>query len=522
MSVNIKLGKLCFVILLTMLLFACSKTEGTEIDPNNLGYKTCTTSIDCGEGSYCDPDKSLCMNQCSASKDCFFMDPAAIEAWQKAQEDGISFEDMELPELTHKCSECGRCIPVEQERDELCAVLSVELCNSDAECAEKLGEEYVSGGDGYGTLKCENNEDCSVLGRGHNCGYDPNSERKVCYKYCYDDSTCAYHGYSWRCDLPEGVDQNENFFSNDSVIGHCKPFGSIDWGEHEDATKETNKFVGIFGAINESTFTNCGFPLVNCQDTTNIHHMLFRVRQTENGIELDGKYCLHEASNFKPDDDNPTMDIINFEEDVAWMEVPARYTMAVAYHHWTAEPTSFEVGDAFRTSHYLEIRGAVLEDPKNDPLPTKENLENQWDQDRDGNPGATTVMNGLITGEIWNVNRADQFGDFEIAQLGENGRVEKFKGLLTTENESGILGASNPLYEVVIEPNLYVDDNRSYMRFMRLPDDATCTDVVQLGSSEENCDINYNNIRISVDDDSTYLCHTPTVDGPKPLEDTKK
>lgn len=501
-------------------IVGCSKTEGTMVDPSELGHKECTKSIECGNKSYCDEENGICMSECHLKKDCFFLDEAAVQAWQEQKAQGIAYEDMELPESSYKCSDCGTCIPVDQEDDDRCPKVSVILCDKDKDCESQLGEDYACGIDGYCSLLCDKDEECSLYGRGHVCSDDTGNERKVCSKYCYDDSSCAFHGFAWRCKLPDGVDQTENFWSDNSVLGRCIPEGTIDWGEDVDTEADTSKFVGVFGAVNETTFTNCGFPLVNCQDTTNIHHLLFRIRQTENGIELDGKYCFHEALNFKPDEDNPTMDIITGEEELAWMVVPEKYTLALPYHHWTAEPASFGVGDSFMTSHYLEIRGAKLDDPANDPLPTKDNLENAWDQDRDGNPGLTTIMNGMISGEIYNVNRADQYGDFEIVQVDENGRVMKFQGLLYTENESGILGATNPLYEVDIEPFFYKDPNRSYMRFMRLKETATCLDVIELGKGDSNCDPYYNNIVIDVEDDSSYLCHTPTINGPEPLDET--
>ena len=510
------------LIALSFGLTGCKIEDGKPLSKRGdsvnevLGFQSCEKSSDCGIGSYCHPDNNLCTIECTANRDCYFYDKDARKAWQEAQEAGIAFEDAELPALKYKCSDCGGCIPVDQEVDERCPSKSVYLCEEDAFCQQVLDNEWICNSDGYCTLPCENDEDCGTLDRGHICGEDPGNDRKACYKWCYDHSSCSFHGYDWRCQLPEGIGQTENFFSRESVIGRCTHTDDgVDWGEHLDTTKENHKIVGVYGAINNSTFTNCGFPLVNCQDTTNIHHLLFRIRQTEDGIEMDGKYCYHEAKNFRADDTNETLDVPRTEfDDLAWMEVPEKYTLAVAFHHWNANPESFNVGDVFRTDHYLEIRGALLDDPANDPLPTRDTLETAWDQDRDDLPGLTTVMNGILTGEIYNVNRADQFGDFEIAQVDEDGRVMKIKGLLTTENESIILGSSDPTYDVNIEPNLYADPNRSFMRFMRLDDDATCLDVIKMGRSEENCGSDYNQLRISVDDDTTYLCHTPTVDGP--------
>ncbi len=513
-------GLAALALLLVMFSAGCEKTDGALFE-GDLGHLTCETSADCGTGSFCDAATSACMVECTANRDCYFMDDEIQAAWEAAKAQGLTFDEADLPPLNFKCSDCGGCIPVDQEEDPRCIKQSTSFCTDDKSCQDELGGTYVCGSDGYCTLPCNNDEECGPMDRGHRCAADPEDDRKLCYRYCYDDSSCAFHGYQWRCDLPEDVDPVANFFGDaeTTVLGRCIPREEgIDWGEHVDDTKESAKFVGIYGAINETTFTNCGFPLVNCQDSTNIHHQLIRIRQTENGIEIDGKYCYHQALNFRADEDNPTLDDVSDYDDLAWMEYPADYTLAIAYHHWTAEPESAEVGKSLQTSHYLELRGALLDDPVNDPLPTRDDLTGNWDQDRDSKPGVTTVMNGILTGEIYNANRADQYGIFDVAQTDEEGRVTKMQGLLYTENESVVLGASDPTYAVDVEPNLYVDPERSYIRFMRLPDDATCLDVIQLGRSEENCGINRNELQISVDNDTTYLCHTPTLNGPEPTE----
>jgi len=512
-----------------LMMASCMVEEGTEfktdsIDEANelLGVRKCVTNLQCGVGRHCN-EEHVCFAECGNTKDCYFKDERAMNAWNEAKKQGVAFEDFEFPDPAYKCSDCGRCIASELAEDPICPKMDIQLCATDTDCTD-LGSAYTCGKEGYCTSACTVDEDCNPMGEGYLCDNAEGGDKR-CYRWCYDDSSCAYHGFAWQCKLPDGVDPEKNFFKQDaltSVYGRCvlREEG-VDWGKHNDPAKESYKLVGIYGALNESTFTNCGFPLVKCQDSVNVHHLLFRIIQTEDGIQMDGKYCWHEMRNFKVDPNNDTMDKLGPNDNLAWMEVPRRYTLRITYHHWLVPINEVKVGTKMRTSDYLEVRGALLDNPATDPMPTLQEPEPNWDQDRDGKPGLTTIMNGVITGEIYNCNRATQHGDFEVLKMTQDGKVDKMKGLLTTENESFVLGASNPSYAVQVENFMYKDPNRSYMRFVRLADTASCTDVLALGRPEVNtapspngCGNDPNKRTLSIDNSKNWLCHTPTMDGP--------
>ena len=125
---------------------------------------------------------------------------------------------------------------MDQKEDPRCIKQKSSFCEDDAECVEKVGDGYVCGPEGYCTLTCEKDDDCDNMGEGHICGED--SGRKTCYKWCYDDSSCAFFGYNWHCLLPEGVGQKENFFAQaaDTVTGRCGLSETgIDWGSYAPA-----------------------------------------------------------------------------------------------------------------------------------------------------------------------------------------------------------------------------------------------------------------------------------------------
>jgi hypothetical protein len=96
------------------------------------------------------------------------------------------------------------------------------------------------------------------------------------------------------------------------------------------------------------------------------------------------------------------------------------------------------------SSFYVEVRGALLEDPASDPLPTESQDPRVVDQDGDGHPGMTvrvTIL-GILEGETYVVQRVR----YRLSGvLVETGRVE---GTIAWTDEQSVLGATNPLLEV--------------------------------------------------------------------------
>lgn len=509
-----------------LLLLGCDISEGSDFKvPEGqsasefYGYAICEKTAECGVGRYCDDETNLCSTDCTNSRDCYFKDVAAQQAWETARDQGISFEDAELPDPKYKCSACGTCIPVEDRDDPRCFVVQELICSEDSDCENELGEGYGCDPQGLCTLTCAKDSDCDALGEGHQC--TDKGGKMLCEKWCIDDSSCALHGFDWECRLPDEIDQLENFWSHDPEIGSCAPrFGGVDWGEQTDETLGSAKYTGVYGTMMSLAFTNCGFPVgKQCQDSTNVHHILFRIRQTETGIELDGKFCSHLMLNFMPDDDDPTHDKIF--DDIAWMEAPRRYTLHIPYHHWNMEIGGVSLSqDPIPTDMYMEVRGTLLDDMANDPMPTSDDLTNAWDQDRDGNPGVTSMMNGVIQGWIYNVNRAFMDGTFQPAELDKEGKVRKIWGHIGSINESHVIGASDPMLMVDTTGYLYENIDRSYMRFQRMADDATCDDLLNHvgleGRIETACAGNVNERYIDPSKDDNWLCYTPTIDGPNP------
>ncbi len=122
---------------------------------------------------------------------------------------------------------------------------------------------------------------------------------------------------------------------------------------------------------------------------------------------------------------------------------------------------------------FVEVRGAVLDDPVQDPLPTDPDDPRVFDQDGDGNPGLTVRVTGLLSGEIYVVQR----GSDELT--GQVQGRDRFDGLVTWENEQVVLGTDNPLLDNEPDTIVNPDPAASFFRTTRVADDAECPDLIE-------------------------------------------
>jgi hypothetical protein len=178
------------------------------------------------------------------------------------------------------------------------------------------------------------------------------------------------------------------------------------------------------------------------------------------------------------------LNFINSDEpfaDLAWMLIPVKYLHSLPLLTRTAEVPIGSPGSAWETSKTVDVRGCVLDDPENDPLPTRFDYEDDdydprlWDQDQDGHPAITTLMDGVLRGEIYNVQRWSAIYPGKIIDR------DHIRGHSIIENEQFIISASTDqlIYDTVT--TIHEDVDRTYFRLTRMPDDASCADVIREG-----------------------------------------
>jgi hypothetical protein len=156
--------------------------------------------------------------------------------------------------------------------------------------------------------------------------------------------------------------------------------------------------------------------------------------------------------------------------------------------------TSDQPGTPFISDDVYEIRGARLADPPNDPLPGNETggqalacdkapFGSECDQDGDGKPGMTNILSGALNCKIYVTQKWHAvYGGKIIDSNNIAGAVTaNFSWQTVLGSNSPLCAAPNGGTAPVIDkcPELF------YFKMVRLPNDATCEDVMALTSCNE-------------------------------------
>lgn len=114
------------------------------------------------------------------------------------------------------------------------------------------------------------------------------------------------------------------------------------------------------------------------------------------------------------------------------------------------------------------VLGAKLKDAENDSLPEWSRDFRVYDHDRDGNPGVTVNVDGMVSGSMYLVQRSS------TKLRGIVKSRTKLEGMVTWNTEQNILGATSKLLkkspEITPDPKLA----RSFFRMKRISSPTSC------------------------------------------------
>jgi len=121
-----------------------------------------------------------------------------------------------------------------------------------------------------------------------------------------------------------------------------------------------------------------------------------------------------------------------------------------------------------------EVRGARLDDPINDPLPTSADDPRVIDADRDGQPGLTVTLTGFPAGEVYLVQRTwDAWSATFSAAEGEP--VDQVSGVVEWGEEQVRLGATNEALLLDVPQQIPRGEGLQTFEMWRVePDEAPC------------------------------------------------
>lgn len=196
-------------------------------------------------------------------------------------------------------------------------------------------------------------------------------------------------------------------------------------------------------------------PLVGDSPQTSYVVQLVDVEQEGALLRMGDRYCF-----------------THIEENtfLAKTEIPDTFMRSLRPH--PREATLREQGEElrFEQASYVEVRGAILENPETDVLPLGPDDPRVIDQDADGFAGMTVNVSllGLIQAQIYVVQRV------RYVLQGVVVSTDRIEGLVDWTDEQVILSATSPLLLAGAESRPDPDPAKHIFVMIRAQEDWTC------------------------------------------------
>jgi hypothetical protein len=116
------------------------------------------------------------------------------------------------------------------------------------------------------------------------------------------------------------------------------------------------------------------------------------------------------------------------------------------------------------------VLGAKLKSPETDPLPEKPADPRVTDDDKDGHPGVTVKVRGLVNGEMYLTQRSRSSLDGVANESG-------FRGLINFRSEQRVLEATSVFLSS--PPANGPDPSRSYFILQRVSSGTSCAEAIR-------------------------------------------
>ncbi len=185
--------------------------------------------------------------------------------------------------------------------------------------------------------------------------------------------------------------------------------------------------------------------------------VLLRVRQRGKALSIKQKLCSLR---------------VDMSSQSIRMAVPRKFTRAVRWDSYSAEIVWEDSRWMFKRAPIVRIYGAALAQPKTEPLPVRTDDPRVRDLDKDGKPGVTFSVSGLVTGRIYAVTRDISALSGTIATDGKS-----IRGLIDLRRERKVLSASTPLLGASPLSRPHPDAERSTFMMVKVSKAVGCKQV---------------------------------------------
>ena len=196
-------------------------------------------------------------------------------------------------------------------------------------------------------------------------------------------------------------------------------------------------------------------PLGGSSSQTSYVVQFVTIEQSESELLMTDRYCFTVV-----EDDSPLSNTV----------IPDAFMAALRPSPRTATLTDEGAEVRFIQERYVEVRGATLEDPLNDPLPTDLDDPRIFDQDGDGSPGMTVVIKllGILSEKIYVVQRV------QYALSGIVISPDRIEGSVDWSDEQIVLDATSSMLMAESSSSPDPDPTKHVFIMLRVQEDWTC------------------------------------------------
>lgn len=222
---------------------------------------------------------------------------------------------------------------------------------------------------------------------------------------------------------------------------------------HAEETSQPPDLSGTWALI-QTTATTSSVAVIGDVKSSTRATLLYRVSQEQSKITGKGTLCDLEI-----DSGSSMVDTV----------VPSSFKKALPVAPLEATLEHKRGQWSFSQPRTRALLGVNLGSP-NDPLPTDPKDKRVTDPDKDGNPGATIKIDGLVSGEIYVIQRG--WSQMTGAVL----TPKEVRGRVAFQQEQVILGTTNRLLDD--PPEARPDPSRSRFIMKKLSKGATCREAI--------------------------------------------
>ncbi len=196
------------------------------------------------------------------------------------------------------------------------------------------------------------------------------------------------------------------------------------------------------------------------------------------GGEVEARTLTYRLSDLEHDGEASHLSIevcetrIESDTDRVETRIPGAFVEAIPRQERPIELTARGGTVHLRAPRRCSVRGADLDDPAADPLPTSPDAPAVVDEDGDGHPGVTIAIEGMVSGELYLVQRGcDRF-------TGEVVSADRIRGTVDWESEQETLDSTSMFLGAKPPSRPHPDEQKSTFEMVRVDGQTNCEELM--------------------------------------------